>query len=137
MRVSHARRAAAQLCALWLTWAPIPLVTVVVQGGPNTLTTVVSSVVTNCPVLLVKESGGVAQMIADLVEPLLAEAEQLPQYDEGGARSRRVKQRLVDFRKEGHLRHWPDTEKIISQLTSIAERFHLIVIFSTQDARCA
>ena len=108
----------------------VPGVQLVVQGGPNTLTTVMSSLITNCPVLLVKESGGCAQLIADFVEPLLAEAEQLPQYDEAGARSRRVKQRLIEF--SGRLRQWPDGDKIGDKLVSIAMRFELILIFSTQ-----
>eukprot|EP00966_Prymnesium_polylepis_P219228 5072433-Prymnesium_polylepis.1 len=39
----------------------VPGVQLVVQGGPNTLATVVASLMTNCPVLVVKESGGCAQ----------------------------------------------------------------------------
>ena len=43
-----------------------------IQGGPGSLKQVLGALLNNCPVLLVKETGGCAQALAELVEPLLS-----------------------------------------------------------------
>ena len=45
----------------------VPVVLIVVQGGRNTLTTVTAAFRNNCPVVLVRESGGCARALADFI----------------------------------------------------------------------
>ena len=55
----------------------VPRVLLVVQGGPGTFRTVTDTLVVDCPVVIVKESGGCAAAIAEFVEPLLKQKSEL------------------------------------------------------------
>ena len=55
----------------------VPRVLVVIQGGPGTFKTVKDTLLDDCHVVLVKESGGCAQAVAEFVEPLLKRKSEL------------------------------------------------------------
>ena len=43
-----------------------------IRGGLNTLKQILDELQHDCPVLLVRESGGAAELLAELIEPFLA-----------------------------------------------------------------
>ena len=49
----------------------VPRVLLVVQGGLGTFQTVNEMLLSGCHVVIVKESGGCAQIVAEFIEPLL------------------------------------------------------------------
>ena len=55
----------------------VPRVLLVIQGGPGTFLTVDDTLADYCHVVLVKESGGCAQAVAEFVEPLLQQKSEL------------------------------------------------------------
>ena len=55
----------------------VPQVLLVVQGGKGTFNTVKEQLQAGCPVVLIKESGGCAQTIAEMIEPLMGDKKEL------------------------------------------------------------
>ena len=55
----------------------VPRVLLVIQGGPGTFRTVTDTLLADCHVVIVKESGGCAQAVAEFVEPLLQQKSEL------------------------------------------------------------
>jgi hypothetical protein len=55
----------------------VPRVLLVIQGGPGTFQTVNATLLVDCHVVIVKESGGCAQAVAEFVEPLLQQKSEL------------------------------------------------------------
>jgi len=55
----------------------VPRVLVVIQGGKGTFQTVTDTLADDCHVVIVKESGGCAQAVAEFVEPLLQQKSEL------------------------------------------------------------
>lgn len=70
-------------------------VQIVVQGGYGTFKTVEHALQRGCQVLLVEDSGGAAQVISELVAPMLAEAATLP--EENFVRDKRVRSRIHEY----------------------------------------
>ena len=55
----------------------VPRVQLVIQGGPGTFRTVTDTLLAGCHVVIVKESGGCAQAVAEFIEPLLQQKSEL------------------------------------------------------------
>ena len=52
-------------------------VQIVLQGGPGTIALVHNAVKDNCPIVLIKESGGMASLLCDLIAELIPHRERL------------------------------------------------------------
>ena len=110
----------------------VPLVLLVLEGGPGTYETVASAVQEEHMVVLVKESKGAAQTISEFIEPLVHDKKGL--LDDHERLKERVEERMREF-SPVFVRHnremKEDTrEKCIKNLKNIAQRLDLLSIFS-------
>ena len=76
----------------------IPGVQIVVQGSYGTLKTIESALSHKLQVVLIHDSGGAANVLAELVGPLLDEAPNLPR--EEMKRKHRVEERIEEYKKQ-------------------------------------
>ena len=74
----------------------MPGVQIVVQGGPGTFVNVDQALEHDCQVVLVADSGGAAQLLSELVMPLLEQASELPREDH--IRENAVQRRIDEYR---------------------------------------
>ena len=78
----------------------VPGVQIVVQGGFGTFETVAQNIARGMQVVLVRDSGGAAQLISELVEPLLERAADLPL--ENFKRLNEIKKRIDELKRQPH-----------------------------------
>ena len=123
----------------------IASVQLVVQGGYGTFMTVKEALERGCQVLVVEDSSGAAQIIAELINPMLEEASSLPKED--FFRDRRVRRRVEEFRADCHLESFlhgvcltsEQVEEVWKSLQAICKHLEQITTFSfrTQVANAA
>ena len=111
----------------------MPNVLLVVQGGPGTYATVQKSIESGVRVILVKESRGAAQVIAEYIEPLLPDAEHLVTLNKDDLLAR-LKQRddefAATFARLNRKMRPEQQKKLWDDLHYIAGRLDLLTIFS-------
>ena len=111
----------------------VPNVLLVVQGGPGTYATVQKSIESGVRVILVKESRGAAQVIAEYIEPLLPDAEHLVTLNKDDLLAR-LKQRddelAATFARLNRKMRPEQQKKLWDDLHYIAGRLDLLTIFS-------
>ena len=113
----------------------VPSVLLVVQGGLGTYATVRRGTEIGQRVVLVKESRGAAQVIAEYIEPLLPEADHLVTLHPDEL-EKRLKLRDSEFASRmAKLNRKLDHEAVTKALHKIAERLDLFSVFSVFDER--
>ena len=114
----------------------VPLVLLVLEGGPNTYETVKSAVSQGQMVVLVKESKGAAQTICEFIEPLMHDRKRLEQDPEllRSTLERRHSEFQPIFHKYNRNMKDPQQKACLESLKSIGKRLDLLSIFSYATA---
>ena len=110
----------------------VPLVLLVLEGGPNTYETVLMAISQNSMVVLVKESKGAAQTISDFIEPLMSDRESLlrdPTLLAGRIADRSAEFQPVFLKYNRDMKE-SQQELCLDRLRRIAQRLDLLSIFS-------
>jgi len=120
-------------------YAGIPAVLLVVRGGTSTLASIDDALERQCPVVLIKESGGCSQVIANFIEPFVSDLAHWHHRDQKAALQRKIDDYMKHEFRAQMKAYLPATSESNydlygKALSKCADNMNLMHIFSVKEA---